>query len=298
MQQRPTTSTGPATAAAGGCPPAMVAGLIPARWGSTRFPGKPLHPIAGRPLIQHVWQRCRQARQLDLLAIATDDQRIRAAAGTFGARVLMTRDDHPSGTDRCAEAAAALAAEGITHVINIQGDEPLIDPGLVDQLASLLRDHPDIGMATAASRLTDPAEAASEHIVKVVLDDAGHALYFSRSPIPFDRRAADSAGSAQPLARLRHIGIYGYRVDVLRQLVQLPPSALEQAESLEQLRALSAGIPIHVVITDHTSPGVDTPEQAAELERHFQLAHGTDPASMPQVPPASARHRQTSTFAP
>ncbi len=299
MQEPPATSPGPPAASATHGPrPAVVAGLVPARWGSTRFPGKPLHPIAGRPLIEHVWNRCRHARQLDLLAVATDDPRIADAATAFGARVLMTRDDHASGTDRCAEAAAALADEGVTHVINIQGDEPLIDPALIDQLAALLRSDPAIAMVTAASRLTDPAEIASEHVVKVVLDDHGRALYFSRSPIPFFRRPAPDFPAGPPFESLRHIGIYGYRIDVLQRLVSLPPAPLEQVESLEQLRALSAGIAIHVVLTAHASPGIDTPAQAAALERHFQLAQGTDPASVPQPGPASGSHRSPSTFAP
>lgn len=262
---------------------AVVAGLIPARWGSTRFPGKPLHMIAGRPLLEHVWRRCKEAVALDLVAVATDDERIAAAAAAFGARVVMTRADHPSGTDRCAEAAEALAGEGITHVINIQGDEPLIDPGLIDELAALLRTRPDVAMVTCASRLTDPAEIASEHIVKLVCDDQGRAMYFSRCPIPFHRQPSGEHGPIGS-GHLRHLGIYGYRIDVLQRIVRLPPGPLEQAESLEQLRALGAGIPIHVILTSHSSPGIDTPEQAAALEREFQLAPGPDPASVAAVP--------------
>ena len=260
----------------------FVVGLIPARWGSTRFPGKPLHAIAGQPLLQHVWQRCQQARELDLVAVATDDDRIAAAAAGFGARVIMTRPEHPSGTDRCAEAAAALAGEGVTHVINIQGDEPLIDPALIDQLAGLLRQQSEVAMVTAACRLTEASDIASEHVVKLVCDDHGRALYFSRSAIPFHRRHSFSPPPAADPAPgyLRHLGIYGYRLDTLQTLVNLPPSPLEQAESLEQLRALSAGIPIHVVLTTHRSPGIDTPEQAAALEREFQLADGSEPGSM------------------
>lgn len=236
-----------------------ILGILPSRWGSTRFPGKPLHPIAGKPLIQHVWERCRQCLRLDAVVIATDDQRIRDCVESFGGQVVMTSPDHPSGTDRIAEAAATLAEA--SHVINIQGDEPLIDPALIDQLAGLMIEHPDLEMATAANPIApDDAAVTDPNVVKVVRGLDGRALYFSRSPVPHVRNPV--AG----LAVLRHKGIYAYRSDFLKRFVSWPPSPLEQAESLEQLRALENGAVIHVICTEDASPGVDTPEQAAALE--------------------------------
>lgn len=237
-----------------------IIGLLPARWGSSRFPGKPLHPIAGKPLIQHVWDRCRQCSRLDDLAIATDDERIRQAAENFGARVIMTSTEHPTGTDRIAEALLSLPKA--THIVNIQGDEPLIDPALVDELASAMASDPALDMATAANPL-DPSDPAVQdpNVVKVVTALDGRALYFSRSPLPFFRNAV--AG----LPVLRHKGIYAYRRSFLEMFVTWPPSPLEQAESLEQLRALENGASIKVLPTHDTSPGVDTPDQALEIER-------------------------------
>lgn len=237
-----------------------IIGILPARWGSTRFPGKPLHPIAGKPLIQHVWERCCQTTLLSQVIVATDDQRIADAVAAFGGKAVMTSTDHPTGTDRLAEAAKAIPEA--THVINIQGDEPLIDPTLIDDLAKALIDDPALHMVTAANPLDseDPA-VADPNVVKTVLRADGHALYFSRSPLPFFRNPVPG------LQVLRHKGIYGYRRDFLETFVTWPPSPLEQAESLEQLRALENGASIRVLITDDTSPGVDTPEQALEIER-------------------------------
>lgn len=236
-----------------------ILGILPSRWGSTRFPGKPLHLIAGKPLIQHVWERCQQCERLDSVAVATDDERIRAGVEAFGGTVIMTSPDHPTGTDRIAEAAAALPQA--THVINIQGDEPLIDPHLIDELAQLMIEHPELEMATAANPM-DPADPAvsDPNVVKVVLSLAGQALYFSRSPLPHVRNPV--AG----LEVLRHKGIYAYRSDFLERFVNWPPSPLEQAESLEQLRALENGAVIRVIRTQDASPGVDTPAQAAAIE--------------------------------
>jgi len=228
-------------------------GIIPARWESTRFPGKALHEIAGKPLLRHVWDRCRRARKLDRLIIATDDFRIAEAAFDWGAEVAMTSPNHGSGTDRVAEVAAKMKA--CAHVINIQGDEPLIDPKLIDRLVRELQRDRKLEMITAAHPFEDPREAESPHQVKVVLNQKGDALYFSRAPIPFGRD-----GSTRRY--FRHQGIYGYRRDLLLRFVRWKTSPLERAESLEQLRALENGVRIQVVMTGSGSPGVDTPEDA------------------------------------
>lgn len=229
--------------------------MIPARWASTRFPGKPLCDIAGKPLVQRVWERCRQCSLLDRLVVATDDSRIAGAAQGFGAQVVMTKADHPSGTDRVAEAAAAFPEAGI--VINIQGDEPLIDPELIDALVRALREDERADMVTAANPLASEALLEDPNVVKVVLDGSGRALYFSRSRIPFPRNR--NVTGLQPL---RHKGIYGYRRSFLETFVSWPPGILEQCEGLEQLRALENGAAIRVIQTSDESPGVDTPEQA------------------------------------
>ncbi|MFM2199851.1 MAG: 3-deoxy-manno-octulosonate cytidylyltransferase [Verrucomicrobiota bacterium] len=241
-----------------------IIGILPARWGSTRFPGKPLHLIAGKPLIQHVWERCQSSTKLAEILVATDDERIVSAVNAFGGKAVMTSPDHPTGTDRLAEVAKQVP--GATHILNIQGDEPLIDPALIDQLAQALIDDPGLHMVTAANPL-DPADpaVADPNVVKTVLKQNGHALYFSRSPLPYFRNPVPG------LQVLRHKGIYGYRRDFLETFVTWPPSPLEQAESLEQLRALENGANIRVLLTNDTSPGVDTPEQALEIERLLSL---------------------------
>lgn len=242
--------------------PTSVALVIPARWGSTRFPGKILHPIAGKPLIRHVWERCIRAKGISRVVVATDDEKIARAVEEFGAEAVMTRRDHPSGTDRIAEAVAGL--RGITHVINVQGDEPLIEPTLIERLAAELRKAPKIAMITAATPFTDQDETANPNGVKVVTGIRGDALYFSRSAIPFHRDREDIASAVVPLL---HLGIYGYRRDILRKLVRLAPTPLELSEKLEQLRALEHGIPIRVIRTAHRGTGVDTPEDALRVER-------------------------------
>ncbi len=235
-----------------------ILGIIPARWASTRFPGKPLHIIAGKPLVQHVWERSQQCQTLDNVVIATDDIRISEACQKFGAEVTITSAEHPTGTDRIAE-AASLRGEA-THIINIQGDEPLIEPSLIDQLGQTLLDDAGISMATAANPITDDALMADTNVVKVVLALNGDALYFSRSAIPFRRSESPS------LQLYRHKGIYAYRRDFLEKFVTWAPSPLELAESLEQLRALENNARIKVIITDDESPGVDTLEQAIQIE--------------------------------
>jgi 3-deoxy-manno-octulosonate cytidylyltransferase (CMP-KDO synthetase) len=234
-------------------------GIIPARWGSTRFTGKPLHLLAGKPILKHVWQRCRQANALDALIIATDDMRIAQAAFDWGAEVALTSPKHRSGTDRVAE--IARKTRDFAYVINIQGDEPLIEARLIDKLVEKLRSDGTIGIVTAAHPFANPADALSPHQVKVVVDLHGNALYFSRARIPF-------AGSDW----LRHQGIYGFRRETLLQFVRWKPTPLEVAESLEQLRALENGVRVHVLITAKGSPGVDTPEDAAALEQKLVRA--------------------------
>jgi 3-deoxy-manno-octulosonate cytidylyltransferase (CMP-KDO synthetase) len=236
----------------------LTLGIIPARWASTRFPGKPLHLIAGNPLVQHVWERCKQCKKLDTIVIATDDLRILEACHHFGAEAVMTSPDHPTGTDRIAEAASAFP--DASYIINIQGDEPLIEPSLIDQLADTLIRDSSISMATAANPITDNALMDDPNVVKVVLAHNGDALYFSRSPLPY-RRAESPA-----LKLYRHKGIYAYRHDFLKQFVTWSPSPLELAESLEQLRALENNARINVLITTDESPGVDTLEQAHHIE--------------------------------
>ncbi len=232
--------------------------IIPARHASTRFPGKPLHLIAGKPLVRHVWERCRRCHQIERIIVATDDDRIADAARGFGAEVCLTSPDHQSGTDRIAEVARSLP--GITHVINVQGDEPLISPDLVDELAVRMAADSSIGMITAVHALTDAAQMEDPNIVKCVLSRDGRALYFSRSRIPHPR------ASHPGLQCWRHMGIYGFSTGFLRTFVSWEPGPLEVTESLEQLRALENGASIHVVITDHHSPGIDTPQQAVEVE--------------------------------
>jgi 3-deoxy-manno-octulosonate cytidylyltransferase (CMP-KDO synthetase) len=236
-----------------------VVAVLPARWGSTRFPGKALHPIAGRPLIQHVWERCCRAKRLAGVIIATDDMRIAQAAFDFGADVAMTSPRHKSGTDRVAEVAKSL--RGVSHIINVQGDEPLISPKLIDQLADTLLEHKKIGMITAASRFAPADDIADPNIVKVVLDRDSDALYFSRAPIPFPR----DGKSLVPY--YRHQGIYGYSLPLLLKFVKWKPTRLELTEHLEQLRALEHGVKIRVAITSRISTGVDRPEDVALVEK-------------------------------
>ncbi|MDB6057965.1 MAG: kdsB [Verrucomicrobiales bacterium] len=238
-------------------------GIIPARFGSTRFPGKPLAMIAGKPLIQHVVERCQESKRLTEVIVATDDTRIWEVAQNF-CRVEMTKPDHPSGSDRIAEVALNCSCDA---VVNIQGDEPLIDTGVIDAVVDALQ---GCEMSTAATRIHDNAELESPNIVKVVVNVEGRALYFSRRTIPFLRDVTGEALKAFPF--LKHLGIYGYRRDTLLKLVKLPVSALEQAEKLEQLRALENGIPIAVRVVDYDSVGVDVPEDIKRVEQLLRPA--------------------------
>jgi 3-deoxy-manno-octulosonate cytidylyltransferase (CMP-KDO synthetase) len=233
--------------------------IIPARWGSTRFPGKPLYVIAGKPLLQRVWERCSRANKIDATIIATDDMRIAEAAFDWGAEVALTSSEHQSGTDRIAE--VVRHARDFSLVINVQGDEPLINPRLLDRFVSTLQQNRNIEIITAAHPFQNATEAESPHQVKVVTDLSGEALYFSRSLIPYPR------DRKWPLRALRHQGVYGFRRETLLRLVKWKPAPLERAESLEQLRALENGVRVHVLVTKQGSPGVDTPEDAAALEQ-------------------------------
>jgi 3-deoxy-manno-octulosonate cytidylyltransferase (CMP-KDO synthetase) len=239
-----------------------IVGIIPARYASTRFPGKPLALIAGKPMIQYVVEQCKKAKSLSEVIVATDDARIANAAKKF-CRVEMTRAGHPSGTDRIAEVAARRACDA---VVNIQGDEPLIEPSVIDAVAGALRDNE---MSTAATRIKNPPEFDNPNVVKVVVNAAGRALYFSRRTIPYLREAASGSVSEQlaAFAFLKHLGIYGYRRETLLRLVKFPVSPLETAEKLEQLRALENGIQIAVVKVDYDSVGVDAPEDVARVEK-------------------------------
>ena len=238
-----------------------IVGLIPARFGATRFPGKPLALIAGKPLLQRVIERCRLAKSLEQVIVATDDERIRAMAARF-CRVEMTATSHPSGSDRIAEVAARLDCDA---VVNIQGDEPLIDPAVIDAVAGAL-DRAE--MSTAAARLSQPDDYENPNVVKVVASTAGLALYFSRRTIPYVRAAASGSVSEQLAAFpfLKHLGIYGYRRETLLRLVRYPVSPLEAAEKLEQLRALEHGIRIAVVQVPDDSVAVDAPEDVQRVE--------------------------------
>ena len=235
-----------------------VLGVIPARYQSSRFPGKALSLLAGKPILQHVFERARQARRLSEIVIATDDERIYNSARSFHAAVIMTRPDHPSGTDRVAEIAARSSA-GI--IVNIQGDEPLIDPAAIDAAVEALLDDPSVPMGTLSKRIQDPDEILNPNVVKVVFNQGGFAIYFSRSPIPYDR-----AGGA---VYYKHIGLYVYRRDFLLGYSALPVGPLEKVECLEQMRALENGYPIRVVETEYESLGVDTPEDLEKVSQVF-----------------------------
>jgi len=249
--------------------------IIPARWNSTRFPGKLLYQVAGKPLLRRVWERCLRAKNLTSVIIATDDMRIAEAAFDWGAEVALTSPRHPSGTDRVAEVAKKTTE--FAYIINIQGDEPLVDPRLVNKLVEKLRSDRKIGIVTAAHPFENPAEASSPHQVKVVVDRDSNALYFSRAAIPSswgDFSAAEERGrlGKLPSLFLRHQGIYGFRRDTLLQFVRWKPGPLERAESLEQLRALENGVKVHVLVTAKGSPGIDTPEDARALEQKLARA--------------------------
>jgi 3-deoxy-manno-octulosonate cytidylyltransferase (CMP-KDO synthetase) len=240
--------------------------VIPARYGSTRLPGKPLLRSTGKYLIQHVYERARRARAADRVIVATDDTRILSAVESFGGVAVMTRKDHPSGTDRVAEVAAGLDADA---VINLQGDEPLLDPDGLDLLAGLLASDPAADVATLAAPIRDRETYLSPNAVKVVCDDRGRALYFSRSPIPFVRDGAPDF-STDPPRFLLHLGVYAYRREALLRLAASPPHPLELSEKLEQLRVLGLGGTIRVGIVGSAHRGVDTPDDYAAFVASYR----------------------------
>ena len=234
--------------------------VIPARYASTRLPAKALLRETGKYLVQHVYEQARRVRGVETVIVATDDGRIASAVESFGGRAAMTRTDHPSGSDRVAEVARSL---DVDVVINLQGDEPLIDPAALELLADLLREDPKAEMATLAMPIRDAETYQNPNCVKVVCGEGGRALYFSRSPIPFVRDAEPEFGQ-EPSTFLHHLGLYAYRRDALLALSGLPPHPLEQLEKLEQLRALGHGWTIRVGVVTHAGRGVDTP---ADYER-------------------------------
>jgi 3-deoxy-manno-octulosonate cytidylyltransferase (CMP-KDO synthetase) len=231
-----------------------VVAAIPARYASTRLPGKPLLLLGGKPMVQHVYERARRAQGISRVVVLTDDARIAQAVDFFGGEHQMTPEECTSGTDRIAWAAREWDADAI---VNVQGDEPLVDPAAISRLALHLEAHPEDGMATLAVPAGE-GDLDNPHVVKVVLDREGYALYFSRAPIPFPRHP----GGAAPL---RHLGLYGYRRETLLRLAALQPSPLERSESLEQLRALENGIRLRVLVVESAAPGVDTAEDAARV---------------------------------
>ena len=245
--------------------------VIPARFASARLPGKPLADIAGKPMVVHVADRARESGAQEVI-VATDDRRIQEAVAKHGHDAMMTRPDHTSGTDRIAEIATARGWPDDLIVVNVQGDEPRIPPQLVRLVAEQLVNHRDAAMATACHRVHSAAEMFDPNAVKVILDKQGYAAYFSRAPIPYARDAfkADTSRLPDGLPVYRHLGLYAYRCRFLKIYSTLLPAAIEQFESLEQLRALWHGYRISVAVTDQApDPGVDTPEDLQKMRRAF-----------------------------
>jgi 3-deoxy-manno-octulosonate cytidylyltransferase (CMP-KDO synthetase) len=248
----------------------LVKVIIPARFGSTRFPGKPLASLLGKPMIEHVYRRAEASPCVDEVWVATDDQRIIEAVSRFGGRSLLTSTDHPTGTHRVIQAAQQVGGD---LIVNLQGDEPLVHPEQIEQVVQVLIQEPEADIATLQLPTRDPEEIRNPHCVKVVTDHRGYALYFSRSPIPYYRRS-----NTDPLHRTEgdqshwgegfiHLGLYGFRRSTLQDLVGLPPAPWEDAEKLEQLRFLYWGYRIRVVSTAHRSIGVDVPEDLKRVEQ-------------------------------
>ena len=240
-------------------------GVIPARYDAKRFPGKPLFPILDKPLVQHVYERVSAAKNITETIVATDDQRIFEAVESFGGRVVMTRQDHPTGTDRLAEVAGNLDCD---MVVNVQGDEPLMDPELVDSAVARFSAIPDFKMGSAMTPITAEEDINNPNIVKAVVAKKGHALYFSRFPMPYRRRNTDTPC-------YQHIGFYIYARDFLMEYAAMAPTPLERTESLEQLRALENGVRIDMIETDYRGVGVDAPEDVARIEWELkQMGYG------------------------
>lgn len=243
-----------------------ILGVIPARYASTRFPAKPLVDIGGKSMVQRVFEQAGKSRFINKVVVATDDTRIFDHVTSFGGHVIMTAEDHPSGTDRCHE-ALTKQNESFDYVINIQGDEPFIAPEQIDLVSELLTG--DVELATLAKRITDAEELFNPNVVKLVKSEQGEALYFSRSTIPHIRNAAAEEWMERHTF-FKHIGLYGYRADILKRITQLKPSTLEKAESLEQLRWLENGFRIKVAETGHETIGIDTP---ADLQKALDYLH-------------------------
>ena len=249
--------------------------IIPARWASTRFPGKPLAQIQNKPMIQWVVEQAQKASRISEVIVATDDIRIVEAVHGFGGKAVMTSPDHATGSDRIAEVASGLKCD---IVVNVQGDEPLIPPQNIDQVVDTLEKDPSLNVATLMMAINDPDEIADPHVVKVVADQKGRALYFSRSPIPFHRDEWKS-GSPEDLSKskdkvmrqvYKHVGLYAYTRSFVLELSRMAPTPLEQLEKLEQLRILEHGIPIQIGITEQQSIGVDHSEDLERVERFLE----------------------------
>lgn len=234
--------------------------VIPSRYGAARLPGKPLAQIAGKSLVQRVWERAKQAKRVTRVVVATDDKRIQDAVATFGGEAIMTRENHTNGTSRIAEVAISSDAE---IFINVQGDEPLVSPEAIDELAAAIADDDSVQLATLATPLANPKDIMDPNIVKVVLDFDDDALYFSRAPIPWVR---DTAAKATRARHLKHLGLYAYRREALLEYETLPPGELERIEQLEQLRWLENGFKMRVAETSHDSVSVDVPDDIARVE--------------------------------
>lgn len=241
----------------------MIIGIIPARFASSRFPGKPLVDIGGKSMIQRVYEQAKQSIMLNRVIVATDDVRIADVVNAFGGEVRMTRSDHASGTDRCAEIAQSENLNENDIVINIQGDEPFIAPEQIDTLCSLF-ENPMVEIATLYKSFHSLDDCSNPNTIKLVTDKQGKALYFSRAAIPYSRSGSSSQNQFK-----QHIGIYGYRAGILSQLSSLPPSLLEQTEMLEQLRWLENGYAIYTSRSEHTSWSIDTPEDLKKVKQHF-----------------------------
>jgi 3-deoxy-manno-octulosonate cytidylyltransferase (CMP-KDO synthetase) len=237
-----------------------VLAVVPARYASSRFPGKPLAPIAGKPMIQHVVERVRRASLVSRVIVATEDARIKGAVEAFGGEAVMTRSDHRTGTDRVAELATHVTAE---IYVNVQGDEPLIDPATVDALVEAMTQDDSVQLATPCTAIAQPGDIMDPHIVKVVRDFESNALYFSRAPVPWVRDTAETVTARH----WKHLGLYSFRRDALLEFPTLPPGELEHLEQLEQLRWLENGFRIRVVETDYDAVSVDVPADVARVEK-------------------------------
>jgi len=244
----------------------MLLAIIPARWASTRFPGKPLIDIAGKSMVRRVYEQAEKSQLVQKVVVATDDPRILEHVRSFGGTAVPTRADHPSGTDRCAEVAASFPEADI--ILNIQGDEPFVQPEQIDLLAQTLLDRPRFSIATLAKRIEQPEILHNPNAVKVVFSKKNGAIYFSRHPIPFVRDASPDTWLERSVF-YKHIGLYAFRRNALRRIARLQPTLLEQAESLEQLRWLENGLRIAVGITDMETIGVDTPVDLERLQMQF-----------------------------